>query len=307
MLGHEVAQALSFRGIPWVGSDRDVDITDVRVLTDFANGKRIEWIVNCAAYTSVDEAESNEGAAWALNVEGPRNLARVANELGTNFLHVSTDYVFAGISERPYAEDDSIGPLGAYGRTKAEGESEAMKSCRRTLIIRTSWLYGLYGSNFVFSMLRLMNQRDELRVVSDQRGSPTWAADLAIAIIAFLTAKNERFGIYHFTDEGETTWFDFATRIYRLARSLSILARECNILPIPGSQYPTAAVRPAYSVLSKAKIVRDLGIALPNWETSLEKFMQDLASILRTERKTNPDADCESIMKVAQMMGRHRR
>jgi dTDP-4-dehydrorhamnose reductase len=299
MLGSELAGVLTSRNILWVGSDRDVDITDSRAVADFAAGKRIGWIVNCAAYTAVDKAESERELAAALNVQGPRNLAQLANKSGARILHISTDYVFSGDVDRPYREDDSMDPKGVYGRTKAEGEKAVLDACERCLILRTAWLYGAYGPNFVYTMLRLMVQKEEIGIVADQRGSPTLSADLAGAIVTILGSDNTRYGTYHFTNTGETTWFDFANEVHRLGRELGILERDCKIRALSTEEYPTPAKRPVYAVLSKEKIIRDYGVSIPAWKESLERFMSRLAADLRRERTLSPEADCDTVMRAA--------
>jgi dTDP-4-dehydrorhamnose reductase len=277
MLGQELAEQLAARGIAYVGSDREVSILDPEALRHFAQGVQkdtpIKAIVNCAAYTAVDKAEDEAELAHALNVEGPGNIAARARSLGARFLHISTDYVFSGAASQPYREDDPIGPTGVYGRTKAEGETRVREACPDAVIIRTAWLYGKYGPNFVATMLRLMRERTELGVVADQRGTPTWARDLAQAIIAVLTAPEWKPGIYHYTNEGETTWYEFACEIYAQGRARCLLPHEVTIRALTTDQYPTKAKRPAYSVLSKEKIKRTFGIEIPHWKSSLQQYM----------------------------------
>lgn len=276
MLGTELAGLLTEKGLPLVGTDRELSILEPGALHDFARDKNIRWILNCAAYTAVDRAEDEPGLARSLNVEGPRNLARLARELGASLLHVSTDYVFSGAGTRPYAEDDPVGPTGVYGRTKAEGEAAALGNCSRTVILRTAWLYGKHGPNFVSTMLRLMKEKERIGVVADQRGSPTWAADLSEAILRIITRPEPRYGIYHYTDSGETTWFEFAQAIERLGRESGLLSRPCAVEALTTAQYPTKTIRPAYSVLGKEKILRDYGIRPPAWRESLAQFMESI-------------------------------
>jgi len=277
MLGQELAEQLAARGIAYVGSDREVSILDPEALRHFAQGVQkdtpIKAIVNCAAYTAVDKAEDEAELAHALNVEGPGNIAARARSLGARFLHISTDYVFSGTASQPYREDDPVGPTGVYGRTKAEGEMRVREACPDAVIIRTAWLYGKYGPNFVATMLRLMRERTELGVVADQRGTPTWARDLAKAIITVLTAPEWKPGIYHYTNEGETTWYEFACEIYAQGRARSLLPHEVTIRALTTDQYPTKARRPAYSVLSKEKIKRTFGLEIPHWKESLQQYL----------------------------------
>ncbi len=280
MLGAEVAARMDIEGCEYAGSDRDVDITSTNAIWSFARGKDIQWIVNCAAYTAVDRAESEPELAERLNVAGPRNLGILAREVGAGIVHISTDYVFSGEGTRPYREDDPVGPTGVYGRTKAEGEAALRQACDRSLILRTAWLYGKHGSNFVYTMLRLMREKEDLGIVADQRGSPTWAADLARAIVIALGAPS-RFGAYHFSGFGETNWYEFALAIHRLGREKGILERECRLRPLTTSEYPTLARRPAYSVLSTDKIARDYGIAARPWKAALADFFEDAFSDLK--------------------------
>ena len=283
MLGTELVLRCETLGIPFVGTDRDVSILDTDALRTFAQGKGISWIVNCAAYTTVDKAEEEEKLCHALNAEGPEHLGHVAKELGARLLHISTDYVFSGTPilengrPRPYQEADPPDPTGVYGRTKAEGERRLREACPESIILRTAWLYGKHGPNFVYTMLRLMKERDRIGVVADQRGSPTWAYDLAAAILRLVALPPDKLppGIYHYTNEGETTWYDFAREIHRLGRQYGLLDRDCAINPLTTDQYLTKAKRPAYSVLSKDKI-KALGVAVPPWNLSLEQFMTNL-------------------------------
>lgn len=276
MLGTELCRLLETEGLPFVGSDREVDILDPEAIASFASGKGIGWIVNCAAYTAVDKAEDEEAFCRRLNAEGPGNLAGLASRIGASLLHISTDYVFDGKGTRPYREDDPLGPTGVYGRTKAEGEAAVSSACRRSIILRTAWLYGKAGPNFVYTMLRLMRQREAIGVVADQRGSPTWAADLAQAILAMLRSTSPSYGIFHYTNGGETNWHEFALEIRRLGREAGLLERECEVKPLSTAEYPTKARRPAYSVLSKDKIRSSYGVEAPEWRESLARFIDSI-------------------------------
>ncbi|AEJ18692.1 dTDP-4-dehydrorhamnose reductase [Gracilinema caldarium] len=279
MLGTELTQYLQNQGLPVLGTDREVSFLDPDALSAFAQDKPIFWIINCAAYTAVDKAEDEEDLALRLNAEGPENLARLAQNIGARLLHISTDYVFSGTPQlqfdapRPYREDDPTGPTGAYGRTKEAGERRVLAVAPSSLIVRTAWLYGAHGPNFVFTMLRLMKERDRIGVVADQRGTPTWARDLAAAIHGLITKPEVPAGIYHFTNDGECTWYDFALAIRDEARTLGLLDKDCTVNPLTTDQYPTKARRPAYSVLSKDKI-KALGIPVPGWRESLVEFLK---------------------------------
>ncbi len=280
MLGSEVANALTVAGLEFVGTDRDVDILDPAALAAFISGKKVEWIVNCAAYTAVEKAEDEAALCSRLNVEGPANIAALASSLGAKLLHISTDYVFDGTGTRPYLEDDPVAPIGVYGRTKAEGESRVRELCPGHVIIRTAWLYGKHGPNFVYTMLKLMRAKERIGVVADQRGTPTHAADLAAAIISVLRSPTAVYGTFHFTDLGETTWHEFALAIHRLGREHGILERDCAVDALTTAQYPTRVRRPSYSVLSKDKMVAAFGLSIPSWGSGLEDFFIDVTKDL---------------------------
>jgi dTDP-4-dehydrorhamnose reductase len=278
MLGAELSMLLEKQGVPHVGSDRDVNILDPKALADFASGKGITWIVNCAAYTAVDKAQDELELARSLNASGPENLGKLAASIGARIIHISTDYVFDGSGSRPYLESDPVAALGAYGLTKAEGEARLLAACPAALIVRTAWLYGEHGPNFVYSMLRLMGQKEELGVVADQWGSPTWTADLARALLHIIQVTSSSAaastGIYHFTNAGATTWHEFATEIEKLGREFGVFAKPCRVKAITTADYPTKTRRPAYSVLSKEKIEKTFGIKPPGWRESLRAFAE---------------------------------
>lgn len=278
MLGTELAEVLADLGLDFEGSDREVDIRDPGALRAYAGGKGFTWIVNCSAYTNVDRAEEEEELARGINAEGAANLADVAEEIGAKFVHISTDYVFRGDGPRPYVEADPTDPAGAYGRTKAEGERLVAAACARHFIIRTAWLYGKHGPNFVYTMLKYMRVKDSLNVVDDQHGTPTWARGLALAIARIVGTGSEQYGIYHYTDEGQTTWHGFAVEIERLGRDLGILDRPCAVRAITSDQYPSKVKRPAWSVLCKDKIRSRLGVETPDWRQSLAMFLSEVSA-----------------------------
>ena len=281
MLGTEISLLLGQSGFSFVGTDREVDITDPVALQEFAQAqsKPIDWIVNCAAYTAVDRAEDDAESCRLLNTTGVGNMAITAHTIGARLIHLSTDYVFNGRGTRPYTEDDVTDPIGVYGLTKRDGETKALEN-EKTYIIRTAWLYGRYGNNFVHTMLRLMKEKESVSVVNDQKGSPTWARDLAQIIIMFIRLVNEGktipYGIYHFTNEAEITWFDFAREIYTQAKALGILAKDCEVKSCTSAEFPAKVKRPAYSVLDKTKIKNILGIMIPAWNESLYKFLSEI-------------------------------
>lgn len=274
MLGTELCRLLTENKIDFEGTDRNVDMTDFSSLENFAAGKKIDFIINCAAYTAVDKAESDKDLAEKLNVEGPKNIARLAKKIGAKMIHISTDYVFDGNATSPLTEDLPVKPIGVYGETKAAGEKAVQKETDEYYILRTAWLYGWDGKNFVYTMIRAMNTHPAVKVVNDQRGTPTFAGDLANVIIK-ITEKNIPFGIYHVTDLGEITWFDFTNEIKRQAEKCGFITnKECKVNPCTTAEYPTPAKRPAYSVLSKEKIQSALKIKLPDWKESLKVFLE---------------------------------
>lgn len=282
MLGTELSETFNARGMTFIGTDREVDITDQGALDAFAGEYKPDFIVNCAAYTAVDKAEDDRDLCRALNEVGAGNIAQAAKKAGARLVHVSTDYVFNGNGTRPYREDDPTDPTGVYGLTKRDGEVAVLKANPESWIIRTAWLYGKHGNNFVHTMLRLMKEKSELKVVNDQRGSPTWARDLCEAIATFIVRsvsdKHEPYGIYHFSNEGNITWFDFAVEIYRLGVELGLLddSRAFSLHPCTSAEFPAKVRRPLYSVLDKSKIRAVLGYDIPDWKASLAVYMKTL-------------------------------
>lgn len=254
--------------IEGVYTDYDtLDITNREAVDRIMGDTHFDIVVNCAAYTAVDKAETDEILASALNTRAVGNLGEAAAKYGTKVIHISTDYVFSGEGFRPYAENDEPYPQGIYGRTKLEGEGLLTSFCQDAMIIRTAWLYSEFGKNFVKTMLSLAETRPELNVVCDQIGTPTFAGDLARAIHAVVKHPTWEPGIYHFTDEGVASWYDFAMAIFEEA------GRKVKVNPVPTSEYPTPAKRPLYSVLSKAKIKKTFGLTIPYWRDSLRKCL----------------------------------
>jgi dTDP-4-dehydrorhamnose reductase len=275
MLGSDLRGFLTERGIEHVATDAEVDITSRDAIAEFLNGKNPEWIVNCAAYTAVDKAEDEPEKAWLLNAEAVRILAGAARKVGSSVLHISTDYVFAGNEDRELSEDDPVGPSSVYGRTKEAGERYLRELLPEHIIIRTAWLYGKNGRSFVATMLRLMNERKEIKVVDDQHGSPTNTKDLAGAIIAILNAEKKVWGTYHYTGSGKTTWYDFACEIQRIASARGLASSACSIKPIPSSEYPSKARRPNYSTLSMKKITGNFSISPGDWKPRLARYINE--------------------------------
>ena len=249
----------------------ELDITDAHAIETCIISNNVEYIVNCAAFTAVDAAESNVELCTRLNVEAPALLAQAAHKHGAKLIHISTDYVFDGTGCRPYRESDTICPTSVYGRTKAEGEKRIIDVAPESIIIRTAWLYSPHGKNFVKTMLELGRNRESLRVVSDQIGTPTYALDLASVIKTFIDCERWHPGIYHFSNEGAISWYDFTMAIHRIAGITT-----CHVTPCLTNDYPTPAKRPHYSVLDKSKIKATLGIEIPYWEESLELCIKEL-------------------------------
>lgn len=249
----------------------ELDICNSTQLEKIIIDKKINTIINCAAYTAVDKAENDEVNAEKVNSEGVLNLVNALKKVNGKLIHISTDYVFNGNSFLPYQELDEVNPIGVYGNTKRRGELAVINSDIDAVIIRTSWLYSAYGDNFVKTMLKLGNEREELGVIFDQIGTPTYAGDLAKGCLEILSKKEQldnRGELYHFSNEGVASWYDFSKAIMELANI------NCAIKPIETKDYPTAAKRPFYSILNKSKIKSDLEIEVPYWRDSLKKCIQ---------------------------------
>jgi len=253
----------------------ELDITDLQAVEQFMKDNNIKYIVNCAAYTAVDKAEDDIDLCYKINRDAARNLGIAAANNEAKVIHVSTDYVFDGTGNRPYVETDPVSPKSVYGKSKHEGEAALMQACPDSVVIRTAWLYSIYGNNFVKTMMRLGKEKESLNVVADQTGTPTNAADLAKAIVKIMdyseANNNFKAGIYHYSNEGVTTWYDFTVQIHKDAGITS-----CKVSPITTDQYPTKASRPMYSVLDKTKIKNTFGISIPQWEESLKICVDEL-------------------------------
>lgn len=250
-------------------SKEDMPIHNFELVRVFFNSVKPAYCINCAAYTAVDKAESEKELAFQINGEAVGVLSAVCKEHGTKFIHVSTDYVFNGEATYPYTENFPTDPINTYGASKLEGETQAIQLNADSIIIRTSWVYSSHGKNFVKTMMRLMNEKDSISVVNDQIGSPTYAADLAEAILQIIvndqsSMVNWKPGIYNFSNEGIISWYEFAQAIKEMIKC------PCYVKPIPASAYPTPAKRPAYSVLDKTKIQSTFGIQLKDWKESLQ-------------------------------------
>lgn len=253
----------------------ELDITDFETVSLFFENKKPDILINCAAYTAVDIAETDKELAGLINTKVPSFLGKISAKLNCKIIHISTDYVFDGTGYMPYLESDMVNPESVYGQTKLNGEIALLKENPEAIIIRTSWLYSVFGNNFVKTMIRLGKEKDELKVVCDQIGSPTNAADLAKIIMEIVDKSSEgsilwKHGIYHYSNEGVCSWYDFAKTIHELC------GIECDVYPVSSDEYPTPAKRPYYSVLNKSKIKKYLNMNIPYWRDSLEKCLDEL-------------------------------
>ena len=268
-LGYDVCKVLSARGIEHRGVDiEDFDITNVQATHDYIAAYRPDGVIHCSAWTAVDRAEDELEKVRAVNAEGPRNIASACKEIGAKLVYISTDYVFPGTGDRFYEPDDPTGPLGAYGVTKLEGERAVQALLERYFIVRVSWVFGKNGSNFIKTMLRLAETKSELNVVCDQIGSPTYTADLAPLLCDMV--ESEKYGVYHATNEGICSWAEFAEEIFRLS------GKDVKVNPVPTSEYPTRAVRPLNSRMSKAKLEAMGFSRLPDWHDALVRYLREL-------------------------------
>lgn len=257
----------------FIFTDRStLPVDDTAAIQNFFANNRVQFCINCAAYTAVDKAETNAGQAFAINAKAPGDLAAACLQQGAAFFHISTDYVFDGTASRPYTETDPTCPIGVYGRSKQQGEEAVLANHPRALIIRTSWVYSCFGHNFVKTMLRLMKEKESINVVNDQLGCPTYAADLAQALLTIIGQWNPQAlpanRIFNYCNSGIISWYDFADSIRDLTGS------ACIVSPIPGSLYPTPAKRPAWSALDTKKIRDTFHISIPGWKESLQRCLQ---------------------------------
>jgi dTDP-4-dehydrorhamnose reductase len=281
MLGRECVELLSAASVPLIATDQEVDIGDAAAVADFSARHDFDWIVNCAAYTRVDDAEREVDAAHRANALGPENLARAAIERGAALVHFSTDYVFDGRESTPYVEDSPRSPVSIYGKSKLEGEERVSDSGARAYVLRTSWLFGRYGRNFVQTILGVMAERETVRVVDDQWGRPTYCPDLARAAFTLTGittgAPASEPGVYHFANADPTTWHGLATSVHAVALRLGLPIRARTIEPVTTAEFPRPAPRPAYSVLSTERIEAWLGAPpRPHREAVLE-YLQVLS------------------------------
>jgi dTDP-4-dehydrorhamnose reductase len=279
-LGQEVEKTGINAGLKIISMDLpELDITDYEKLGKIFSELKPAVVINAAAYTAVDLAETQKNICYAVNQSGPADLTRLCGKNNAHLIHISTDYVFDGRGNRPYREDDPVSPVNVYGHSKAEGEKAVLEGPDKYVILRTSWLYGRYGKNFVKTMLRLAQEKKSIQVVNDQYGCPTCAYDLAevIVIIArrLLENKSSNAGIYHYCGKGITTWYEFAISIFQIAKELG-LSHVPSVIPIDTSQFHTAAKRPPYTALDCSKIEKNFGIKLKPWRQSLEKTIHQI-------------------------------
>lgn len=269
-LGHDVCKELEMRGHEVIGTgSADMDITNADAVREVLYRKRPDMVIHCAAYTAVDNAEEDEETCRKVNVDGTENIARICRELGAGMLYVSTDYVFSGIGNRPWKPEDKAEPLGVYGLTKYEGELAVKQYLEKYFIVRVSWIYGIYGKNFVKTMLRLGEERGAVSVVDDQIGSPTYTKDLAVLLADM--AESRKYGIYHASNEGVCSWYEFACQIFTEAGM-----NHVKVTPVDSASFPTKAKRPNNSRMDKGKLTENGFSLLPSWQDALHRFMKEL-------------------------------
>jgi len=279
-VGQELQVTLPFLGEVISIGREELDLTNSEKIGQLIREIHPDYLVNAAAYTAVDKAETEPELAYAINATAPKIMAESAEKIQAKFLHISTDYVFDGRKNTPYLETDLTNPLGVYGQSKLRGEEEIKTVNSQAIILRTAWVYGSYGkSNFVKTMLRLGKEREELKVVVDQVGSPTWSKDIAAAITHLLINVDNPTGIYNFTNSGVASWFDLTKAIFEEAKISGIPLKIQRVIPITTAEYPTPAVRPAYSVLSGQKISQQLGYIPPYWRDSLKAMLNQLFNL----------------------------
>jgi len=276
-LGHELTRLGCTHDLLAVDRD-DLDITDYDAVVVYVDQFKPDAVVNAAAYTAVDKAESDVEVAFAVNRDGPANLARACRHADIPLIHVSTDYVFDGTLQGAYVETDPVAPLGVYGASKLAGEQAVLKQCPKSIILRTSWVFSAHGNNFVKTMLRLASERDELGIVEDQHGCPTSAGELARAIYAILDIRlnDNHWGVYHFCQPEPTTWFKFANAAFDAAREQGIVLSINKVNAITTEDYPTPAARPANSVMDRTKFSHTFGFEIKPWTESLAKVVAAL-------------------------------
>ncbi len=268
-LGYDVVKELEKRGMEAIGVDIDeMDITDAASVDEVITKANPDAVIHCAAYTAVDAAEDNVDLCRRVNADGPMNIAKVCKKLDIPMVQISTDYVFDGQGTRPWEPDDACGPLSVYGLTKYEGEQAVINTLDKYFIVRIAWVFGINGKNFVKTMLNLGQTRDHLTVVNDQFGSPTYTYDLAKLLVDMV--QSDKYGIYHATNEGICTWYEFACEIFKMA------GMNVKVDPVTSDNYPTKAKRPSNSRMSKDKLTENGFERLPNWQDALERYLKEL-------------------------------
>lgn len=277
MLGMHLAEKMSAAREDYISTDLDLDITDKTAVSEFCVKHTFKWIVNCSAYTTVDLAEHEKEKAFIVNAHGVKNIAEACKKSGIKIIHFSTDYVFPGNKAEGYMEDDTTGPSGVYGASKLAGEEFLTSIYNKYFIFRISWLYGPHGKNFVHTMLNLFNERDELNVVNDQYGSPTYTGELADFILDVIRSGSSGYGIYHFSGEGMTDWHEFSCEIYRLAVKYGLTERLVKINPVDSTKYPQKAKRPEYSYMLKNKLYNTFGYRPGHWKETLEEYIRSIS------------------------------
>lgn len=277
MLGKDIALRLQLEGLDYITSDLEVDITCLETIKSFIINKHITWIVNSSAFTNVEGAETQKDKAFAVNELGVLHLATIAKTLNIPIIHFSTDYVFDG-TKGDYLETDSVNPLSVYGASKYAGELAIQQTTHQHYIFRISWLFGKHGANFVYKMLELFQTKSELRVVSDQFGSPTYTQDVSSILLHVLSNPHIAYGTYHLTNQGKTSWYQFALDIYDKAKQYHHPHSTLNIIPVESSQYPTVAKRPMNSHLIKTKLENAFNISIPTWQSALDRFFQEITN-----------------------------
>ena len=275
-LGYDCMNELTARGIECVGADKeDFDITEEAETSEYIKSCHPDAVIHCAAYTAVDKAEDEKEICEKVNVTGARNVAKACEDIGAKMVYISTDYVFGDDGTQPIETDSPKNPRNVYGRTKLQGENEVLNCCTRSFIIRTSWVFGVNGSNFIKTICKLASERDSIKVVNDQIGSPTYTHDLAVLICDMVAT--DKFGIYHATNEGFCSWYDFACEIIRAGG----YDDDTEIIPIPSSEYPAKAVRPLNSRLSKRSLDSAGFKHLPGWQDALARYIKELNSKIK--------------------------
>ncbi len=274
-LGSETVSLLKTSGVDVIGLDRyALDFCQPANIKEIVSSFKADWVINCAAYTKVDLAEQEKDKAFLINSDAVQSLAEGVKESNGKLIHISTDFIFDGMQSHPYSEDDMPNPLGVYGQSKLAGEEAVLDVLSEATIVRTSWVYSAHGNNFVKTILKLATEKDEIRVIDDQLGSPTWARDIARAIISMINTNVS--GVYNFTNEGVASWYDLAHEVVEIAEPLGLPVRVRRITPIPASEYTTLAERPHYSVLNKQKVRDVIDFDIPHWRESLVNMMNQL-------------------------------